>query len=229
MLCGTIVPNEPKSIRKLFPDLVECPGGYDISLFTKLGRVGIERKKVPGDLLSSIEDGRLGKEILAMREECKIMIVLFHGKIKFSSDGQLKSGNRISRWTDKGIRNLRRTLQFVEGCYIEDAHNDNEMVKILSELQEYFDKSEHYSIHFRQGIKSSWIRPSREEKIIHFYQGLPGAGITIARKLYDKFPTPLSLFRASTNDIDDIPRIGKIMAEGIYNFLRGVSLDKKGE
>lgn len=221
MLQGLIVPNEPKRIRQLLPDLIEVPMGYDICLLTNLGKVGIERKRVPSDLISSIEDGRLGREILAMREECKVMVILFHGVMRYNANGTLKLGRGTSyRWTDKGIRNVRRTLEFVEGCYVECARNNEELVKVVNEVQEYLDKPRHDSMHIRQGIKSNWIRSTREEKIIYWMQGLPGVGISTARKLYEKFPTPLSIFQAVPEDISSIPRMGKTVAMGIYNFLR---------
>lgn len=223
MLSGTIVPNEPKPIRCLFPDLIECPNGYDITLFTKLGRVGIERKKVPSDLLSSIDDGRLGKEILAMRDECVVMIVLFHGRMKFDQTGQLNQGRYTKRnWTDKGIRNLRRTIQFVDGCYIEDAFNNAEMVRIVSELQEYLDDDMHLSTKGRTALRTDWVKSTYQERLRYFYDGLPGVAITGAQKLATRFKTPMELYGASVEEIMEIPRMGKTVSTGIYNFLRGI-------
>ncbi len=221
MLCGTIVPNEPKPIRNLFPGLIECPCGYDITLFTKFGRVGIERKKVPSDLLASVEDGRLGKEILAMREECSIMIVLFHGRMRFLSDSKLNLGKRLSRWTDKGIRNLRRTIQFVEGCYIEDAANDIEMVKVINEIQDYLDGKQHLSTKGRTAIRTDWIKSTYQERLRYFYDGLPGVAASGAQKIASRFKTPLELYGASVEEIMEVPRMGKTVSTSIFNFLRG--------
>ena len=216
-----ITSNEPKSIRKLFTDRIEMSMEFDFKLYTKSGIVGIERKKVPGDLISSIEDGRLGKQILAMREECSIKIVLLHGVMTYNKNGVLRQGKRTSsRWTAKGMRNLRRTLEFVEGCYIEYARNNIELVNVINEIQIYLDTPQHNSMHIRQGIRRDWIIPTNQERVMYWFQGLPKVGTTTAKKLYDKFPTPLSLFQASIEEICEVPKIGKHSATNIYNFLR---------
>ena len=218
-----ITTNEPRRIRELFEDRVETPLGFDMMLYTEAGKVGIERKKVPGDLISSIEDGRLGREILAMREECQIKIILFHGIMRYNENGTLKLGKRTSyRWTDKGIRNLRRTLEFVEGCYIEYARNNEELVKVVNEIQAYLDEDSHLSTKGRSPIRTDWIKPTREERIRYFYDGLPGVAVVGATKLAQKFPNPMDLYQASPEQIAEIPRFGKNTALKIFNFLRGI-------
>ena len=218
-----ITTNEPRKIRELFVDRIEVPMNFDMKLYCNLATVGIERKKIPGDLISSIEDGRLGREILAMREECQVMIVLYHGVMRFNKNGTLRLGRRTSyRWTEKGLRNIRRTLEFVEGCHIEYAKNNYELVKVVSELQEYLDEKEHLSTKGRSPIKSDWIKPIYYEKVRYFYDGIPGVAVVGAKKLADKFPSPMQLYSASVEEIMEIPRVGRAMATGIYNFLRGI-------
>ena len=218
-----ITSNEPKRIRELFEDRIEVPMNFDFMLYTESGKVGIERKKVPGDLISSVEDGRLGREILAMREECNISIVLLHGVIRYNKNGMVRLGKRTSyHWTDKGMRNLFRTIQYVEGCYLEQAKNNVELVQVVEDLQEYFDKRDHTSLKNRPRIQTNWIVPSYGERVIHFYNGLPGVGINGAKKIYDKFPNPMQLYSASVEEIMEIPRIGRATATRIHSFLRGL-------
>jgi len=218
-----ITTNEPKRVRELFQDRVEVPMNFDMVLYTEAGKIGIERKQCPGDLLSSVSDGRLNREILAMREECDISVILLQGNIRYNKNGTVRLGKRTSyHWTDKGIKNLFRTIQYVEGCYLESARNSAELVQVVNDLQEYFDKPTHNSLHIRRGIRSDWIKSTQQEKIIYWIQGLPGVGIFTAKKIYEKFPAPLLLFQATPDDIDDIPRVGRAMATSIYEFLHGV-------
>jgi len=91
-----VTTNEPKDIKELFDDRIEVPMNFDFKLYTEKGTIGIERKKVPGDLLSSIEDGRLRREILAMRAECDHQVIILHGMMRFNGDGQLM-------YTDKRV------------------------------------------------------------------------------------------------------------------------------
>ena len=214
--------HEPRHIKRLFGDTaIEDPSmGYDMKLYTNPAVIGLERKKFPSDFLASIQDGRLNREILAMREDTDIQILVPHGRTpKYDKDGILTVvGDR--KWTKKGITNIFRTIQYVEGVYVEWAKNDAELVQMIHDLQDYFDKKEHDSLRSRPRIKTNWMVPSRAERIIYWMQGLPGVGTTTAKKLYEKFPAPLLLFQANIDDIDDVPRVGKSMAVGIYNFLR---------
>ena len=225
-MIGLIVPNEPKKIRKLLPDLVECPMGYDVKLLTESGAIGIERKAVPGDLLSSVTDGRLGREIQAMREDTVIQVVLLHGKIRYRKDDKdivfiTKKRYKGREWTRKGIRNLLRTIQYVERCYIEYADNDVGLITVLNELQDYFD-SKHLSLKGRPGIHTDWLLPTRQEKVKYFYNGLPGLGPVMAKMLCQQFPNPIDLYQATIEDIMKVPGFGKPTAEKICNFLMGI-------
>lgn len=222
-LSGLITSNEPGKIKQILPDLVETPMNYDMKLFTNACTIGVERKKVPGDLLSSIEDGRLGREIVAMREDTDIQVILLHGKIKYKQDGTVYVGaKRQSHWTEKGITNLLRTIEYVERCYIEYANNDQALLTILEDLQEYMDKGKHLSLKGRPGIQKEWIVSTSQERVIYFYQGIPGIRIVRAKYIQEKFPNPVDLFGANVDDISKINGIGKSTALGIYNFLRGI-------
>ena len=219
-----ITTNEPKRVRELFRDRLEMPMQFDMMLYTNSGAIGIERKKVPDDLLASVTDGRLNREILAMREETQIQILLIHGKMKFNKDGTLKTWRRRPQrygWTEKGITNLKRTIRYVEGLYIEEAKNNYELVQVVNDLQSYFDEKNHLSLKSRSRIETSWFVPSRGERVIHYYDGLPGVATIGAKKLYDRFPSPMQLYEATVDDLLQIPGIGKVMANSIYNFLRG--------
>ena len=222
-----ITTNEPKQVKELFHDRIETPLGFDFKLYTKTVIAGIERKKVPGDLLASVDDGRLRDEINAMREECQICIVLLHGIIKYRQDGTVYIGQKYhSRWNRKGIRNLKRTLEYVEECYVEYAQDNRELVEIVYEIQDYLDKGNHLSMKGRPGIQARWLVPNKADRTIYFYQGISTSkrsrlGAIGARKLYDKFPNPMELYGATVPDIAEISGFGNTTASGIYNFLRG--------
>ncbi len=219
-----ITTNEPKAIRELFVDRIEVPMPFDGKLYTENGVVGLERKKVPGDLLSSVADGRLAREILTMREECQFMVILLHGKVRYRSDGTVNTGRRRwgRSWTKKGLRNLYRTLQVVEGCYLEYPENNRELVECVNEIQAYFDTTDHFSLKGRPSMKTDWVVPTRTERVRYFYDGLPGIGIISAKSLCSRFPSPLNLYQASVEQIMEVKGFGKPSALQVYNFLRGL-------
>ena len=219
-----ITTNEPKAIRELFVDRIETPLPFDMKLYTEAGTVGGERKRVPGDLLSSVADGRFAREILAMREECQFMVIFLHGVIRFYRDDVVRMGSRRRgrQWTRKGIRNLYRTLQWVEGCYLEYPANNTELVEVVEELQKYLDTTDHFSLKGRPGMKTDWVVSTYEERVRYFYDGLPGIGIISAKSLCSRFPSPLDLYQASVEEIMEVRGFGKPSALQVYNFLRGL-------
>lgn len=219
-----ITSNEPKAIKDLFVDGIETPMHFDFKLYTEQGTVGIERKAVPGDLLASVDDGRLRNELIAMREECNFQVVLFHGVIKYDTNGQvILSAKRLSRWTRTGIRNLRRTLEWVEGCYVEQVPDDRSLVETIEDLQNYLDKGRHLSLKGRPGIQKEWIVTSKVERVVHFYDGIPGIAPVRAKALALAFTSPMDLYKASVEDISSVSGIGKGTSLKIYNFLRGIN------
>jgi ERCC4-type nuclease len=218
-----INPNEPRSVKNLFGETaIEEPMPYDMQLCTKRGMIPIERKEIPSDFLASVLDGRLSRQIVSMREASPIYVLLLHGEFIFGRDGSLSlnHGNQKSNWTRKAIRNLKRTIQYVEGAFIEEAHDDNELVEVVTTLQEYFDAAHHFSMKSRPSIESDWFIPQRDDRILNFYQGLPGVSVIRARTLFKSYPRPLDLFRAELEDLETIDGFGKKMANRIYMFLR---------
>lgn len=214
--------NEPETIKDLFLDeAIIMPMDFDMMLYTKPGKVAIERKAVPGDLLASVDDGRLSREITSMREQADFSILILHGRMIFRNDGTLviPGHNRKTHWTKGAIKNMLRTIEYVEGVYIEEAETDEELVDLIYDLQEYFDKLRHTSIKSRPSIETQWIKPTKDERILYFYQGLPGCSVVRARALFKNFPMPELLYQASYDDISSIYRFGKSTADRIYNFL----------
>ena len=158
-----------------------------------------------------------------MRDSSNIQILLLEGKFRYSKDGILIQGRRKTRWSRKGINNLLRSIRWVEGVDIEQSSCLSDTVTTVLQIQEYFDKTDHTSLKGRPRIHTNWIRPTSEERVRYFYDGLPGVAVVGARKLQERFTSPMQLYSASVEEIMEIPRIGRALATGIFNFLRGIS------
>jgi ERCC4-type nuclease len=217
-----ITTNEPREIKDLFPDRIEQPMGFDFLLYSKRFPFPIERKAIPGDLLASVQDGRLQRELIAMREFGSHYLILLHGKFKYKDDALIMPQKSMKPWSKKGIRNLMRSLQLMEGAIIDQAETDEELVCVVNEWQKYLDSDEHRSIRNRPTIKYEFNTPTRTEKVRYFYEGLPEIKYERAKTLQVLYPNPIDLYKASVKDIMEIKGFGKTLSEGIYNFLRGV-------
>ena len=218
-----ISPTEPKKLRNL-PEAITssyCEEiGADIVHFTNRGIIPTQRKTVI-DFVASISDGRLSKEFALMREASPFRILLIEGVFRYTQDDKLKTGRRISHYTKQAIHKILWGIQFQEGIEICYSRNINETIEIIYWLQEWMDKEEHNSLRVRAGYKGDWFVTSKEERLIHFYQGLPGVSIGLAKLLIKKYPSPISLLSATTEDIQSISKFGKGRAERIIEFLQG--------
>ncbi len=225
-----ITSNEPSKIKALFSDALEMPMPFDMMLVTAVGLVPIERKAIPGDLISSVTDGRLQRELIAMRECNKdFQIVIFHGHdFEYYPDDSLKVPDTPKRyahkasmgWTRKGINNLKRTLEYVEGVHIEQVENDDKLVELIAELQKYFDQRHHLSLKTRPRLEPDYIVPTRAERVRFFYDGIPGLSVVRAKALADRFKSPLDLYHASITDISSVRGFGNKLSKRTYDFLR---------
>lgn len=213
--------NERKKVKDALGEMAIVANiPYDFQLLTNRGLIPIERKKFPSDFIASVEDGRLARECAHMREDAEYRILIKEGKGKYTRDGFLKRGSKVTRWTKQGIRNLMRSIRYVEAVDIEFSDNIEGTVEILKELQEYFDSDTHLSIRSRKKFEScTQFIPTYEERFNFWLQGLPRVNIMRARALASVFATPMALFGASVEDLSKVKSISGKPAKGIYSFL----------
>ena len=207
-------------------EIIACALPFDFLLHTASGPIARERKEFPGDFIASVKDGRFAKECAAMREASQFPGIISEGSPLYAPNGNLIVGRKISRWSRKAVRNLIRSLQFIEGCGIEWSPNLQGTEELLRETQTYFDKTGHRSLRVRPTIRSSWLVTTQEERYLHWLQGLPSVGAGRAELLASRFPTPASMIEAGVEQIMESPNIGKTLAQGIWGFLH---VDKIGE
>ena len=215
-----VSPNERLEVKEALGEMgLESPIPFDFLMFTSRGKVARERKVFPDDFLASVSDGRFSKECAAMREVSQFPGVILEGDPIYTKEGFLLVGRRPSRWTKKAVRNLIRSLEYAEGCLVEWSSDILGTIELLKETYDYFNKDRHTSLRTRPGLQSNWLTPTGGERLVFFYQGLPGISVVRATKLADVFPSPDKLFQATEADITTIPGLGKKLAGGIVRFL----------
>ena len=229
---GLVNTNEPKKIKDMLCNAgaVDTPiDGYDVELYTERGIIPIERKEVPNDFLASIADGRLIKEIFAMRQVSEFYIVLLHGEMIFDRDDNLvipglihsdRYGKYRRQWSRKAIKNLIRSIAYAEGAFVEVAENDNRLVEVIEELQDYFNANHHLSLRKRKSIQTDWLIPTDREAVRYFYSGIPNCKVMKSAMLEKKFPAPMELLLATKEDIMEIDGFGESTANRIYTFIQ---------
>ena len=233
MITILVTPGETELQTLLGDCALSYPLPFDCQLVTTRGPISIERKVFPSDFTASIHDGRLSRECAAMREVSQFRILIIEGRSIYNSEGYLFIGKKLSRFTRVGIRNLRRSLVFVEGCHLEDSADIKETVEILMELVKYFNESSHIGLRGRPRLEADYFLPVYRERYLYWLQGLPGISSHRAQMMAKVYSSPLALFSALyQNDSFNhtaiqVPGIGKILSLKIAQFLNGESGGKK--
>jgi ERCC4-type nuclease len=216
-----ISPSEPAELREALAaassPLCEEKGA-DILAPTGKGLLGIQRKEVPSDFLASLEDGRLAKELPLLSRGVDFPVLLLEGVLIYDTDDCLRVGGRPTRYKRLAIRRLLRSVFCSHGIYVEHSVGLSETPTVVKELIDYFGH-DHTSLLTRPKLHGLWGKPTANEQICYFYQGVPGIGVVLAQSLARIFPRPVDLVVASLDDLKAIPQVGNQRAGRVYRFL----------
>jgi ERCC4-type nuclease len=186
--------------------------GVDFLMHTKRGMVGVQRKALP-DLVASLNDGRVAREIIDMRE-LDIGIWMIEGMPKWSTDGQLMQ-SRVT-FTRERLMGFNLSIQS-QGYWVMITEDREDSARSLLLLESWME-TEHKSLHQRPNPQGVFGTPTSKEWLVHFIQGLPGIGHDRARAIaqfYDRSPITL---RAGV-DLSEIPGIGRKVADRIEKLI----------
>lgn len=179
-----ISPTEPTALKSLgrvstLPEQYGC----DV-LWIRDGKYyGVQRKEFQ-DLLSSVSDGRLGKELAQMRSAGVQGLLAIEGTISWTSEGALNNvyGAKwvVERWY--GVI-LQAALEF--GVATVQTKNLSETVRFVEIYYKWSLKDRHGSLLGRPSPKGLWgSSPSDEDYAIHVLTAVNGIGPENARAIY---------------------------------------------
>lgn len=214
-------PSEPVELRKAL-QATNSPlceeKGADILAPTGKGLLGLQRKAVPSDFLASLEDGRLARELPLLSNGVDFPVLLIEGTFIYGRDDHLQIDGRPTRYSRNGITNLLRSVSYAQGISVECSGNLIETPNVVNGLIEYLGH-DHVSLLKRPKLQGLWGKPTINEQLCYFYQGIQGVGVVLAHSLAKEFPSPADLVNATLEDLRALPQIGKQRAERIYLFL----------
>ena len=218
-----IAPTEPKPILRLITDLGHEAivstqpekRGADYLMVGQLGFIAVQRKE-HSDLLNSLEDGRLQRDVSLLRYE-PVPILIVEGWPEFTSDGQ-----HLERpsWTKAGFRNLLRSVKD-EGVQVERTDDLADTAAALVEIQGRWQKPAHTSLLTRpKRIKTdSFGRRQADDRAAWVLEGFPKIGPVLARRIVHRFDgLPLS-WTCSLEELCEVEGMGEKTAIDLLGFL----------
>lgn len=214
-----VSPTEPQRLRHLGSTSSQPEKhGADFLILGKTYRIGVQRKQFPGDLLSSIADGRLYSQLPYLAELEQAM-VLVEGYGKWTEDGELIGPIDYQRFTRTQMYGLFNSIMFEFGVPVYQVKNIDATEDYLIALEAWASKTKHSSLKTRPGPSGDSWGTSDRHFAMHMLQGLPGVGPELAGRMIDHFGTlPLS-WDVSYDELLKVPGVGPKKAVAMYEAL----------
>lgn len=226
-----VSPAEPPSIAIIgtsssLPEQFGC----DIMWYEpiELGFIGVQRKAF-ADLLASLEDGRLAKEVAQLQDEkIKMRFLIVEGTPQWTSDGRL-----VDKWkffTRVGYRSLLRSLQ-TEGIIVEHSDNQADTISLIESIAVWCAKTDHTTLHRRPKPKpkaTEWGTISDRDWASHLLQAIPMIGPKQAELILDHLDgRPIVELLLTKDELGGIKGLGPKKVEAIVKAFTYTEKEEK--
>lgn len=215
-----ISPAEPPLIKTL-GTVAMAPEKYGSDILWADGNagglIGVQRKEYT-DLLASVADGRLQREIPQLRM-CKMAFLLVEGKPHWSTDGVLVH-THLSHWTRESYFSLLRSVQR-QGIVVEYTDSIADTITRVEAIAKWVAKGSHSSLVNRpKPGRTRWGQKNDRDTQIHLLQGVDGVGAIHAAAIVDHFGgLPLS-WDVSADELGKVAGIGPKKVRALTNAIR---------
>lgn len=218
-----VSPAEPPELRAIgTSSIITEEFGADFLWSARDGLVAVQRKTI-ADLLASLDDGRLAREIpLLHSQEVAHALLLVEGRPTWTDQGLLMNGGR-ARFGRHGWFGLMLSLQMEHGIALLSTDDMRDTIAWLRYAPGWFDKPEHRGLIARPRPTDQWGDMAPRDFGIHLLQSFPGIGAGVAAAIYDHFGrVPMSL------DVDErtlrqVGGVGEKRAATIARMLGGTN------
>lgn len=212
-----VAPSEPRTI-KLLGQVSSLPEkrGADLIFPAHSTLVCVQRKEI-SDLIASVQDGRLAKEIQQLRS-AGLAVLIIEGRLRWSSEGLLMNRDYGQPWTRTAHRNLLRSVQ-QQGVWVDSSEDVADTVSAVLELQEWVLKPKHQSLLRRPGPISPWGKAGNEDWEAWLLQGLDGVGPELAARIVKKFGGAPLQWRVTEKELMEVDGIGPKKARQMVGAL----------
>lgn len=213
-----VSPAEPKPFHA-YGTVSSIPEKYGADFFwphKELITVGVQRKTIT-DLLASLDDGRLSKELGQMRR-LGLGVFMIEGEPKWTMDGYLSIQRRLvsrAQW-----RGLMLSLQS-QGYWLINSLNISDSIELLSQLKEMVARTTPHSTTVRPKPTGSWGKATNRDWGVHLLQSFEGIGQGTAEAIYDHYQGVPLTWRTTKEELQQVKGVGKGRATAMMEALGG--------
>lgn len=196
--------------------------GADVLAFVKRQVVGWQRKTIE-DLLASLEDGRLARELPLLALKVTFPVLLLEGHPVFTNDGYLVRNGRPCRWSRRAWRNLLRSIHYQFRVVVEHTQNIQDSAEAIREMLQWLLKDDHTSLLKRPKPIDEWGMPLEGMALHEFIlQGFPRVGPKTARAIVHHFSRAPLYWTCTPQEMQEVDGVGPITGKALFRVLEGV-------
>lgn len=215
-----IAPTEPVEIKALgVVSSVPEQLGVDVLWSSPHGLCGVQRKTV-SDLIASVRDQRLGKELEQMTKLAMRGLIV-EGTPQWTRDGSYL-GFGQQKWSQKHHRGVLMSAQ-MRGVIVLGTASHLETLDAIIQMEEWSKREQHVSslLYRGNGKGDDWGDLSHRATAVHFLSGCPGLGVELAGRIFDHFGcVPIGL-TVTREQLLEVKGLGKKKVDQIMSVLKG--------
>lgn len=213
-----IAPTEPPILRSIgrttaLPERF----GVDVLWMHDGQRYGVQRKEL-SDLLASVRDGRLGKELGQIHQAGLRAVLVVEGRATWTSEG-IMAGEYGPRWSKQQHWGVQLAVQ-LEGVWLVQTSNLRDTIAFIRAFYAWTKKKTHGSLNKREAPKGIWGTKATDQDFArHILTSFPGIGPEAANRIFEEFGrTPLR-WDCTEDELLKIKGLGKKRVAAIRKVL----------
>jgi ERCC4-type nuclease len=195
--------------------------GADVLIFFTQGIFGMQRKAVPYDFISSMNDGRLTRETNLLFDKCKFKLILCEGRFYYYPDGTLKLNDAVKgHYNKKRIQGSLFNIKYVKGIDYDFTTDIEDTAEYIKNIIEFFSDPKHLGLYSRPSAPHDWIVPTARDIDLWMLQSFDGIGPQLAENIIQHFGGKIPIaWTCTLEELQQVPRLAK-KAEEIYPILQ---------
>lgn len=215
-----VSPTEPRHVREL-GKVSSAPENYgcDVLLTSRQGKLGIQRKRFPTDLLASLEDGRIADQLVKMAEIPAAVVLV--GYPAWTRDGELVFDSYSQRkWTFESIWGAVASMSLEAGVATYWVRDEGEFVDLVHVLDAWRKRKHHSTTRTKSRPKAKGWGVSERVRQAHFLQGLPSVGPELAERIVGRFGGVPMRWTVTRDQMMEVHGVGVVKAERLEEMVK---------
>ena len=197
--------------------------GFDFLWVGPDGRLhGCQRKTIQ-DLIASVQDGRLAKEVAQMKSVTGYRFLIVEGRVEWA--GGVLMGRYGKPWTRAAWIGLMASLQ-TAGIIVLESPSAHDTKEILRDTEKWTCKEDHVSLLTRNSPPANtWGTRSNVDFQRWLLQGLPGVGVATADAIIARFGCVPWEWTVTMDELMLVEGVGEMKARKMMEAFGGVGVN----